>query len=137
MNSNDLNSTTMIGTTISYCELKAAMTAGIAAYAGLVSAAKTKLTLINNLNIIAGSTTTGVTLDTNITRDNMQTLVEKLCNGLLALGGSTNDNTMIAAANYTFAKLDKLAKDDVDDVCEKIVQLATANAAALIACQNA
>ena len=53
MNTNDLNNTTMIGTTISYCELKAAMTAAIAAYATLVSTAKTKLTLINNLNIIA------------------------------------------------------------------------------------
>ncbi|MEI7801721.1 MAG: hypothetical protein WCI97_03640 [Bacteroidota bacterium] len=132
MNTNDLNNTTMIGTTISYCELKAAMTAAIAAYATLVSTAKTKLTLINNLNIIASGTTTGVTLDTKITRSNMETLTEKLCNGLLALGGSTNDNTMIAAANYTFAKLEKLAKDDVDDVCEKIVALATANKIALV-----
>lgn len=132
MNSNDINSTTMIGTTISYCELKAAMTAAIAAYAGLVSAAKAKLTLLNNLNIIASGTTTGVTLDTNSTRSNMQTFTEKLCNGLLALGGSTNDNTMIAAANYTFAKLEKLAKDDVDDICEGIIALATTNTAALI-----
>ncbi|MEI7802955.1 MAG: hypothetical protein WCI97_09945, partial [Bacteroidota bacterium] len=132
MNTNDLNSSTMIGTTISYCELKAATTAAIAAYAGLVAVAKTKFTLLNNLNIIASGTTTGVTLDTNGTRINMETLTEKLCNGLLALGGSTNDNTMIAAANYTFAKLQKLAKEDVDDVCEGIYILANANAAALV-----
>ncbi len=131
MNSDDLNNTNMIDTTCSFADDHAADTAAIPAYAGVVTIVKNKLVLINNLNIIGGGTSTGVTLDTNAIRKTMQDDTVKLCNGLLAFAGATNNNTIAAAANYTFDKLKKLPKEDVDDVCEGIQQLANTNALAI------
>lgn len=131
MRTQDLNRVNMIRTTCAYCDDNAAATAAITNYAAVVTEAKNKLVLIDNLNIVAGGTSTGVTIDTNNVRNAMMLLTEKLCNGLQAYGGATNNNTIIAAAKYSFSSLSKLAKEDVDDVCEGVYNLANANSGAL------
>ena len=132
MNSDDINLTNMINTVTNFNDDHVADTAGIGDYATIITAIKNKMVLINSLNIVAGGTTTGVTLDTNAIRNTMEDGTLKLCYGLLALGAATSNNEMIAAANFTKDKLHRLAKELVDDKCEAIHDLANTNAVALV-----
>ncbi len=124
--------TNMIRTTCSYCDDHAAATAGIPDFAPTVTKIKNKLVLIDALDILSSGSSKGVTLDTDALRNVMQVDTVKLCGGLKALAGATNNNEMFVAADWTEPKLEKLPKDKVDDICEGIQQLAAANAAALV-----
>lgn len=131
MRTKEINRVNMIRTTCAYCDDNAAATVAIANYAAVVAEIKNKLALIDQLNIVGGGTSTGVTIDANNVRNTMMLLTDKLCNGLQAYGGAMNNNTVIAGAKYNLYLLRRLAKDSVDDVCEGIYNLANANAAAL------
>ena len=72
------------------------------------------------MNTVAGGTSTGVTLDTNNLRTAMQDLAVKCAAGTFAYASSVSDNTLKAKVNYKGYQLDKIKKEDVDDVCEGI-----------------
>ncbi len=125
-NSNRVN---MVNTTITYVEANSTPTSGIPAFAVTLTAVKSKMVLINSLNLIGGGSTKGVTLDTNLIRKAMTQAAFRVASCVLAYARSTNNNTLVELVNYTERRLDKLKKEDVDDVCEGILNAATANVA--------
>lgn len=110
----------MINSTTGYSDDNVAATAGIPQYAVVLAAVKAKMVLINNLNIVGGGTTGGVTLDTNALRVAMQDLTMKCARGTLAFANSTSNNTLKALVNVSDSGLKKEKKEDVDDVCERV-----------------
>lgn len=94
---------------------------------------KTKMTIVNGLNLVASGTSKGVKADVGIVRKAMEQIADKLAKGTFAFATATNNNTLKATVNWTESKLSKLQKEQVDDVCEAIHDAADANAAALVA----
>ncbi len=127
MNRKDTNRVNMIDTTTHYCDLNVAATAGITAFALKLADVKAKMVLINGLNQVVTGTTTGVTLDTNLLRKTMTDYALKCANATKGYANSVNNNTLKALVNYTRAKLDKISKEDVDDVCQTIHDAADDN----------
>jgi len=125
------NSVNMINATIAYADENAAATAGIPAFVTTLAVVKGKIVLINGLNQIGGGSTKGVTTDTNQLRAIMTEMALKCAKGTLAYANSINNNTLKAKVNYSQRALDKLKKEDVDDVCQEIHDAANANAAAV------
>src|SRR5690606_36052696 len=114
------NRVNMLRTTLNYLTDNAAATAAIAAFAGIKTTADNKLTLIDQLTQIADGTTGGVTLDTNIIRATMSNIALKCGNGLSAYAASINNNTLHAKVTYTLPQLNRMKKEEVDDVCQTI-----------------
>lgn len=125
------NSVNMINATTGYADANAAATAGIPAFVSALGVVKGKVVLINGLNQIGGGSTKGVTTDTNLLRAVMTEMALKCAKGTLAYANSINNNTLKAKVNYSQRTLDKLKKEDVDDVCQEIHDAANANAAAV------
>lgn len=125
------NSVNMINATIAYADANAAATAGIPAFVTTLAVVKGKIVLINGLNQIGGGSTKGVTTDTNLLRAIMTEMALKCAKGTLAYANSINNNTLKEKVNYSQRALDKLKKEDVDDVCQEIHDAANANAAAV------
>ena len=123
------NRTNMIRTTVQYDLLPASVTAtaGIPAYGGIVTTVKTKLILIDQLNLIANGTSKGVTLDTKALKQAMCFLGGRIGQALAAYASSVNNNTLFAAVDFTEDKLMRIKKDTADDVCEGIHTAGTAN----------
>ena len=132
MNRKDTNRLNMIDTTVDYCELNAADTAAIINFAIVILAIKAKLVLISALNQIGTGTTKGVTIDTNLLRRTMTDLALKCANATIGYANSVNNNTLKALVNFTKSSLDKLSKEDVDDVCKAIHDATSANAANVV-----
>jgi hypothetical protein len=119
----------MINSTTTYADGNTAATSGISMFATVLGQVKTKMVLINGLNIIAGGTSKGVTLDTNALRTAMESLAAKCAAGTYGFGSSTSNNTLKALVNYKEYQLQGIKKEDVDDVCEKIQQATDTNIA--------
>ncbi|MBK5285513.1 MAG: hypothetical protein JJE25_08910 [Bacteroidia bacterium] len=130
MDNKSSNRVNMIRTTHDFCNANPAPVVGIPAFALVLVTVGSKLVLINGLDQIAMGTTTGVTLDTNALRFTMTNIAEKCANALSAYADSVSNNTLLSKINYTKAKLDKLKKDEVDDVCQTIHDEADTNIAA-------
>jgi hypothetical protein len=92
---------------------------------------KTKMTIVNGLNLIALGTSKGVTIDVGLVRSSMEELAEKIAKGTFAFASATNNNELKARVNWTGAKLSKKQKEEVDDVCQDIHDAAADNAAAI------
>jgi len=120
MDSKNSNRVNMIRTTIQYCEENAKQTDHIKAFASELQIAKNKLVLIDQLDQIASSTSKGVTLDTRLLRLTMTNIAFKCANSVIAYAVSINNNTLKAKVNYTMSALDKLKKDEIDDICSTI-----------------
>lgn len=123
------NKTNMIRTTHAYDTLPASVTAtsGIPSYATVLALVAAKLLLIDQLNLIANGTSKGVTLDTKALKKAICFLGGKIGQALAAYAASVNNNTLLIAADFTEAKLMDIKKDTVDDKCEEIHTLGTAN----------
>jgi hypothetical protein len=119
--------TNMIRTTIQLCADNVGATSAISAFPATLAQAETKLLLIDQFDQIAMSTSKGVTLDTNALRISMSSIGIKCASAVLAYAGSVKNNTLIAQVNYTEPKLNKLSKDEVDDVCQTIREVADLN----------
>jgi len=132
MNSDETNLLNMTRTTNQFCTDHAADTAAITDYAPLVLQSKNKVILIDALDQIAQGKTTGVTTNTNQLRLIMEMLTLVLANGLISLAGKLKDAAMKAAADYSLSDFAKMEKDQVDDVCKDIHDLAFTNALALV-----
>lgn len=102
---------------------------GIPAFATTKTSADTKLVLIDNLTALADSNTTGVTLDTNQLRTTMTLLALKCGNAVSAYAASINDNTLRVAVTYTETQMARFKKEEIDDICEQIHNLANTHAA--------
>lgn len=124
MDNKNTNRLNMINTVVTFSDDNPTPTAGIPAYATALGAVKTKRTLINGLNIVAGEASTGVTLDTNVLRKAMQDLALKCAAGTFAFASTTNNETLKVKVNFKEYQLKNEKKEDVDDVCEGI-QIAT------------
>jgi hypothetical protein len=92
---------------------------------------KNKMTIVNGLNLVAGGTSKGVTIDVGLVRISMEELAEKIAKGTFAFASATNNNTLKARVNWTQAKLSKKQKEEVDDVCQDIHDAAAANTVAI------
>ncbi len=123
------NRINMINTTTGYADDNVAATGGISQFAITLGAVKSKMVLINNANIVAGGTSTGVTLDTNALRFAMEGLTMKCGRATLAFANSTSNNTLKALVNVTESGLKSEKKEDVDDVCERVKNACNANIA--------
>ncbi len=119
----------MIDGLTSYCDLNTAATAGIPNFALRLQDVKDKRVLIDGMNQLGGASTTGVTTDVRVLRALMISKAFKCASATLAFANSTNNNTLKALVNFTKAKLNKLANEDVDDVCQQIHDAADANTA--------
>jgi|SRR3972149_4471917 len=120
MDTRDSNNVNMIETTIQYCDDNAAVLAPIPAAPPLINTIKAKLTLIDQYDQIVMGTSTGVTLDTNLLRSDMENKAFKCGSATLAYATSINNNTLKALVNWTIPKLNALKKEEVDDVCQTI-----------------
>jgi hypothetical protein len=132
MNDHDSNRARMINTTTAYNDGKTGSTSGISNYATVNTEIKTKMVLVDALNIIAGGSSKGTTLDTNALRTAMQTLTMKCSKGTLAFAHSVSNNTLIAEVKITVSELKGAKKEDVDDICARVQgATATNNAGAM------
>lgn len=119
----------MIRTTNQYCADNTSATSAITAFAPALASSQAKLLLIDQLDQIAMGTSKGVTLDTTALRKSMTLIALKCANAVIAYATSINNNTLKAQVNYTERKLDKLKKEEVDDVCQTIREATDANMA--------
>ncbi len=110
----------MIRTVADFCTANTASTSGITAFAGVLTTVKNKMILIDSLDAIVKSTTTGVTLDTNQLRAAMTSMALRASNAVIAFASPAHNNTLIAQVNYSPTELKHMAKDEVDDVCDAI-----------------
>jgi len=110
----------MIRTLLNYCTTNAAATAGIAAFAGVKTTADNKLILIDGLNQLSSGSVTGVTLDTIIIRQTMTDIALKCGDAVSAYASSVNNNTLRQKVTYTISSLNRLRKEDIDDICQQI-----------------
>ena len=129
MDNQDTNHVNMIRTTHDFCAANTAATAGILAFAPIVATVKNKLLLIDSLDIIALGTTTGVTLDTNALRTAMSDIAYKCASATFAYASSVNNNTLAAQVKYSRSAFDGFKKEEVDDICQGIHDLANTNIA--------
>lgn len=130
MENTDTNRVNMIRTTASYCDNNPAPTAGIPAFATLLTAVQAKLVLIDQLDQIAIGTTTGVTLDTNNLRATMSALALKCASAVTAYANAVNNNTLKQKVNYPASDFPRFKKEEVDDICQTIHDEANTNIAA-------
>lgn len=117
----------MIRATLTWCTNNTMPTSGIPAFAGVKSAADTKLVLIDSLTAVADATTTGVTLDTNQLRAAMVFIALKCGDAVSAYAASVNNNTLRALVTYSQTQMNRFKKEEVDDICEQIHNAANAN----------
>ncbi|MBK5285631.1 MAG: hypothetical protein JJE25_09510, partial [Bacteroidia bacterium] len=129
MDNQDTNHVNMIRTTHDFCKANPAPTAGIAAFAPLVATVHNKLTLIDGLDIIAMGSTTGVTLDTNLLRSTMSDIAYKCAAATFAYAASVNNNTLMAQVKQRRSEFDSFKKEEVDDICQGIHDVAHNNIA--------
>ena len=131
MDNKSSNRVNMIRTTTTLCDNSTAATAGIAAFAGVLTLVKNNLVLIDGLDQVILGTSTGVTLDTNLLRKTMSAFAFHCANATYAYASSVSNNTLKAIVNFTEARLDELKKDEVDDTCEAIYNAINANQVAV------
>jgi len=131
MDNQDTNHVNMIRTTHDFCVDNAAATVTITAFAGLVTSVNTKLTLIDSLDIVALGTTTGVTLDTNALRKTMSDIAYKCASATFAYASSVNNNTLAAQVKFRRSEFDAFKKEEVDNICQGIHDVANTNIAAV------
>jgi len=124
MNNVNNNQARMISTSVSYCVEKASVTSGIPQFVIVIGNVSAKMVLIDSLNPIASGTSRGVTMDVNLIRMAMVKLGFKCASGALAYANSIQNNTLKELVNYTEAKLNRLTKEMVDDICESIMEAA-------------
>lgn len=124
------NQVSMISTTLSFCTDHAADTAGIGAFAGAKTAADNKLVLINQLGLIADSTTSGVTINTKQVRETMSNIALKCGNAVSAYAFSIGDADLKARVTFTLTELERLKKSEVTNICQVIHDEANTHIAA-------
>jgi len=129
MDNRDSNRANMIRVTIQYCTDNTSATSGIPAFAPVLNTASNKLLLIDQLDQIAMGTTTGVTLDTKALRTAMTDLSLRCSGAVVAYATSINNNTLKAQVNFTESDLNRMKKEEVDDVCQTIHDVTNANIA--------
>lgn len=129
MKKRDNNRINMVNAVIGFCDNHTADTSGIPAFANTLSAIKAKVVLVNSLNQIGSGDTKGVTADTNLLRQTMTDLALKCGSATLAFANVEHNNTLAALVNFTRNKLNKLKKEDVDDVCQGIKDATAGNIA--------
>jgi hypothetical protein len=125
------NKVRMINSVIGFVDADSAPYAGISQFPIVNGQVKTKMTIVDGLNLIAERTSKGVTIDVGVVRKSMEVIAEKVAKGTFAYAVASNNNTLKARVNYTEAKLSKRQKEDVDDVCQDIHDAAADNALAI------
>jgi len=123
----DTNHMNMINTVIQFNDDNASATSGIPAFTTALNDVKTKTILIDAFDQIATGTTKGVTTDTNLLRKAMSDLAFKCAAATFAYATAANNNTLKAEVNYTRNALDRLRKEEVDDICQTIHDRANTN----------
>lgn len=127
-NSNRVNA---VNTTVLFCESNVSATSGIPLFSTVLGDVKAKMVLVNSLNQIADGSTKGVTLDTKLLRGAMVNLAFKCANGTLAYANSIGSNTLKDLVNFTMSDFERAKKEDVDDMCQTVHDVAAANVAAI------
>lgn len=130
MQNRDTNRLNMIRTTILWCTNNASATATIPAFAAVKATVETKLSIIDQLNQKATTGTKGITIDTNISRLNMQKIAFKCACALTAYAATIKSNTLRAKVNYTLNQMSAKKKEEIDDICQTIHDEANLNFAA-------
>ncbi|MCG3166305.1 MAG: hypothetical protein POELPBGB_02083 [Bacteroidia bacterium] len=124
------NRVNMIRATLTWCTNNPAPTSGIPEFANAKATADTKLVLIDNLNMIAGGTSVGVTLDTNALRKAMSDIGFRCGRSLNAYAVTVGNNTLKLKVDFKKTDFKEMKKDEVDDVCQVIHDEANTNFAA-------
>jgi|GEM_PF-1582212 len=119
----------MINATIIFCDGHTTVTMSIPAFATVLAAVKAKMLLINSYNQIGNGSTKGVTLDTKGLRRVMTIIALKCSNATLAFANSTNNNTLAALVDFSESALNGMKKEDIDDVCQAIIDATNGNIA--------
>lgn len=125
------NRVRMINTLTGFVDADSAPYSGISQFPIVNGQVKTKMTIVNGLNLIASGTTKGITIDVGVVRISMETIAHKVAKGTFAYATASNNNELKATVNWTDAKLSKLQKEEVDDVCQAIHDAAHDNVAAI------
>ena len=133
MNTKETNLFNMINTVVEFSDANTAPVSGLALYGTTLTVVKSNVTAIGILNGVVTGTTTGVTQDTNQLRKTMTEFALQCASAVFAYANSLNpvNNTLAALVNYNQSKLDRLSKEEVDDVCIVIMGAANTNIAAL------
>jgi hypothetical protein len=127
MDRTSINQLNSIRTTNQFCDENSGDTASINAFAPALQSSKNKVTLIDQFDQIAMTSSKGVTLDTNGLRHTMTLIGFKCASATSAYAYSVKNNTLAVQVDYTIPKLDHLSKDVVDDACQTIREAADLN----------
>ena len=133
MDSTENNLFNMINTVVEYSDANSGPIAGIALYGVTLTIVKNNCTAISVLNGLVTGTTKGVTLDTKALRKTMTDFAMQCGSAVYAYANSINpvNETLAAKVNFNQSKLDRLTKENVDDVCVVIMTAANDNILAL------
>ncbi len=129
MDSKDVKRVDMIDATTDFCDLNTTSTSGITNFALRLAEVKAKRLLIDGMNQLGGGSTKGVTIDVGVLRGLMTSKAFKCANATLGFANFTNNNTLRTLVKFTKRQLDKLPKENVDDVCQQIHDATSANIA--------
>lgn len=132
MNDEQNNSVRMIRSTCQYCDGHTGDTSGMSAFATVLTDAKNKLTLIDQLDHIAIGNTKGDTLDVKLLRKTMSDIGWKCGNAVAGYAHSVHNNALEKKVGIARSTFDGMKKDVVDDICETIAAEATTNSVAAI-----
>ncbi len=133
MDSKETNLVNMINTVVEFSDANPAPVAGIAMYGVTLTIVKNNAIAIGILNGVVTGTTKGITSDTKQLRKTMTDFAMQCGSAVFAYANSINpvNQTLAASVNYPQSKLDRLTKEDVDDVCAVIRTAANDNIAVL------
>src|SRR3990172_6993344 len=122
MDTIDTNHVNMIQTTVDFCNSNTSATAGIPAFAPVVTTVENKLVLIAGLDAIAMATTKGVTLDTKNLKRVMIDIALKVAKGAFAYASSINNQTLKSSVDYSFSDLNELKKEDAKAQIKRLIR---------------
>lgn len=115
------------------CDDNTTIVSGNAAFLAAFNSYKAKLsvlitTVTSELQIITGIATDKTTLKKNLSQS-----AADICNLVSAYASAVNNNTILAAVNFTYSTLFKIKDDKIHETCQNIYNTANSNAAALVA----
>ncbi len=136
MKQTQINQLTAAETTVSFCETapSVAATSSITNFAPTVALIKSKIVIVKNYIILGDKPIKGITLNVKDIRASMIEHTYALASAIVAFAASSTpvDKDLIDQAKFSKSYLEDLSKTKCATECDRIRQLASANAAGIL-----
>jgi uncharacterized membrane protein len=131
MRQDQQNTRTMFQTTLDFLDANNAVWSGMTPFADAVTRAKASLAAIDSATDAQETPTTGVSRDKADLRDDLERKILPIANQQSALAFKKSDNDLAVQVEVTKWSLDKMQDTDLEQVAERVRELANAHLAEL------